>query len=158
MSEIHFEFIPLEDLIKLSDAILIVKKKEPYEQIEEIPLLKEQPDKYPHHKRVTYRFTILSILYAADAIITDIDVIVHLANDDAYFELYRLYYVEGIDESPDLIGFDTDLDLYSADEFIIFVNKIPDTTGEYKFTVENAFLLTEEKEKVEELLVTIEIS
>ena len=33
MSEIHFEFIPLEDLIKLSDAILIVKKKELYEQI-----------------------------------------------------------------------------------------------------------------------------
>ena len=152
MSQIDYEFISLECLIQSSDAILLVKKQDPFEKIIELPLSEKYPHNYPLHRRALYQFTVLSVLYTIDTLEIEADIIVHRANEDTDLEMDRLYYVEGIEESPIFIAYNSEVDLYSADEFIIFVTHRAGTPGEYWFVVENAILPADDRDMVMKLI------
>jgi hypothetical protein len=153
MSQIDYEFISLEELINESGAIFLVRKNDPFEQVVEIPLSKKHPDKYPFHRRVMYHFTVFSPLYTIYTVPAETNIIVHRANEAIDFELEKLYYIDGVEESPVYFAFQPDIDMYTADTLIIFVNKIPDTDNEYRFTAENAYVSPDREEEIETLLL-----
>ncbi|MBN2443004.1 MAG: hypothetical protein JXJ04_16720 [Spirochaetales bacterium] len=67
MSQINYQFITLKDLIQSSDAILLIKKQDPFEEIQEIPLSETNPKAYPFHKRALY-FIVMFVLNTIDTL------------------------------------------------------------------------------------------
>ncbi|MBN2443552.1 MAG: hypothetical protein JXJ04_19485 [Spirochaetales bacterium] len=152
MSQIDYEFIPMEELINASDGIYIVEKKEPCKQIELIPIIMESPNKYPPHRRFTYQFTIISTLYGPDTPGPGDEIIVRAAHDDIDFNLDRRFYLKGREGSATLFAYNSAVDIYSEDDFIIFVSRLPGKEDAFQFPAENAYLLTKEQDKVKKLV------
>ncbi|MGJ4752491.1 hypothetical protein [Leptospira kmetyi] len=157
MSQIHYEKINLEELIRSSSHIVLVRPSDPAYSIRKIKidahLLKElgiqtkPKNKIPDFERRIYQYQILEV-YKGN--INEKEIKTLPANYRSSLELHALYYGIGLSKSPIYPHYESSLketDEQQNQNFILFLNTT-DTPGEYEYSVSGGAESSDKKEEI----------
>jgi hypothetical protein len=151
-----FEEVPLNDLVRHANVIVVVKKAEPFVTHETVPVLppadKEIKKEIPPFTKTTYRFTVLDVLKSDAPIPKGHPLNVSPANEEDNFYLHKLYYIDNIGKSPiyDRYSPSAGFDFEKADTLILFLY-----TGDhrsFRFAVEDAYEAPSRRKEIEDLI------
>lgn len=122
VGQIHPRAISLEQLIRESECIFVVRKGKPYSRIVEIEL--DDSKRFPPHKSPRYAYKVLEILKdetdAKPIIGAKIEVLP--AHDRMMLNLSRRYHLEGVHKSPILEFYnDSAAQIEKREKFIVFL-------------------------------------
>lgn len=161
MSQIHYEKITLEELIRNSSFIVLVRPANPAYTIRKVKidakLLKELgvqtklKNKIPDFERRIYRYEILEV-YKGN--INEKEIQTLPANYENSLELHALYYGIGLSKSPIYPHYESSISEeteQSNKNFILFLNSTG-KTGEYESSVSGGAESENKKEEILELI------
>jgi len=179
MTQINFQNIPLEQLVKMSEYVLIVNKGKPFIVEEKISILpgdsnfldnnnppyyeppyhdrepaKDQKNKnYPPYGRQLFRFQITEILFSSNPeLAVNAEIVVSEAHGDRKLRLHKAFYLEGARISPIYVSYESSLNhaIYGgADKVIIFLSHHDDR---FYFICENAYESVRKRKKIIKLI------
>ena len=124
VGQIHPRAISLEQLIRESECIFVVKKGKPYSRIVEIEL--DDSKRFPPHHSPRYSYKVVEILKdetdAKPAIGSKIEAVP--AHDRMMLNLNRRYHLEGVHKSPILEFYnDSATQIEKRERFIVFLSR-----------------------------------
>ena len=153
VSQVSLRNITLEDLVKKSDAILVVSKMNPDITVEKVPI--DETRKYPPYERHRFHLNILETLLNKSTR-KDLEGPIGIlgANDEDQYQLIKKYHLEQILESPVYSSYNSAV-LYKnvSEPFIVFLITRPD--GEFEFAVQGAFESIKKKNAVLNLIAKL---
>ena len=149
MTQVYVENVTLEELIRISDCIIVAKKSNPFTIIERIGItpLGKTPNKitYPDFTKVTYNFEVVKVMYLQqddqDSMERSLAVgkilIVRPAAQDVAFEMHKQFYLDGLGKSWAERAYQTSAKFNEEDVLILFL----DHQGQdnYSFSVSDAY-------------------
>lgn len=100
MSQVHYREVTIEEVVKNSGVIVVVKAAKPFFTEKIFPIHEDQK-KYPPYHQITHHYKIVKILSDKRGVLKTgqvINVDQTTASND--FESHRMYYLEGFSESP----------------------------------------------------------
>jgi hypothetical protein len=158
-NQTFFEDIPLADLVKYSEIILLVTCQKPLMTVKEIKIKGVNawnPKKpIPPYIQRAYHFTIMKVIKNATGMKLANAVTVFEANDGLEQSLQARYYLEKVSKSPLFQRYPGPVDLNAAEEkggdLIVFLRH-EGNPEKLVFTVENAVETADAAGKVEKIL------
>jgi hypothetical protein len=129
LTQVHYQDVGLEEVVKGAGAVVVARWLEPKTAEEKIPIVPEgqKPDdaKYPPYRRIKYRFEVVE-LFRAPASATTLKVKQTIEVDQANFSqqlnLHRRYYLENVGRSPLYSRYTPSADVWKADKVILFLS------------------------------------
>jgi hypothetical protein len=179
MTQVHFESVSLEDMVRRSDLIVVVQKLDPFAVLDSVSILpkgsefegrNEPPyyeppyvgassepllDKnYPPFVWQSYRFRVVEVLFEAGGAVKGGDtLLVAEAHAGRQLSLHRNYYLRGFRKSPICDRYETKLgplgDEEGPQELILFVDRAQDG---YELAMFGAYEATDQKQQTMHLL------
>lgn len=154
VGQIHPRAISLEQLIRKSECIFVVKKGKPYSRILEIEL--DDSKRFPPYQSPRFSYKVVKILKdetkSTPAIGSKIEVAP--AHDGTMLHVSRRYHLEGVHKSPILEFYDGNgREIEKREKLIVFLRR-NDEEGNYSFTADQAMEDVEKKPLVDSLLKT----
>ena len=150
VSQIHYQYISLENLIQQSRLILVAKKLNPFTTEEEIEIHKNR-EKYPPFKKVISHFNIIKELYnGCGNSYKGMDIKVEGANSDLNLKLHKKYYLQGMGVSPLLTLYESGVNMYNADMMIVFLSCLDD--GRIKFSSDGGIESLKKEKEISKLI------
>jgi hypothetical protein len=124
MTQVFYRGISLHQVVLSAERILLVKRVEPYINLEKVPI-HEDTEKYPPFTRIRYRFQVTGKLRepSGDSLVGK-TVLVLPWTDGMDFGGHKSYYLDGIGESPIIDRYETKANLEKDPEFILFISII----------------------------------
>lgn len=124
VGQIHPKSITLEQLIRRSECILVVKKAKPFTRIVKTEL--DDTKRYPPHESPRFSYKVVEVLKdesdAKPAVGAKIEVVP--AHDRMMLNLSRRYHLEGVHKSPILEFYnDGAARVEKREKFIIFLRR-----------------------------------
>lgn len=124
MSQIHYQDLTLEEMIRRAIAVIVVSKREPFRVEESIPI-HEDSQKYPHFKKVKFQFKVTEVLFDDTRAMAEGKEIVAVdQTTGTYLTMHKKYHLEGISKSPIFEQYNTKADFINERELILFVSFI----------------------------------
>jgi hypothetical protein len=156
VTQTFFEEVPLNDLVRRANVIVVVKKRTPFVTHETLPVLpprgQEIKREIPPFTKTTYHFTVLDVLKSDQPIPEGPPLGVSPANEEENFDLHKMYYIDNIGKSPiyDRYSPSAGFDFEKADTLILFLY-----TGDhqsFRFAVEGAREAPSKRKEIEDLI------
>ncbi|TGL99948.1 hypothetical protein EHQ76_12825 [Leptospira barantonii] len=157
MSQIHYENITLEELIRSSSHIVLVRPSDPAYTIRKVKidskLLKElgiqskPKNKIPDFERRIYQYQVLEV-YKGN--INEKEIKTLPADYESSLELHALYYGIGLSKSPIYMHYQSSISEdpeQTNQNFILFLNST-DKPGEYESSVSGGIESADKKEEI----------
>jgi len=152
MSQIFYEYIDLEELIRSSGLILVVEVNNPFETYQKINVKGKLLKKCPPFNKYLHNYKVMEELYNnTGKSLLNKNIKVSSATYELDLEAHRMYYIDGIMESPIYFAYNPGFDLYEKNTVIIFINKVNDSE-EYRYTYSFSY---ESLDKIEVIKKTI---
>jgi len=124
MSQIHYQDLTLEEMIRRASAVIVVSKREPF-RVEEKIAIDEDPQKCPPFTKVTYNFRVKQVLFGDNnAVAEGKDIVAVDQTTGTYLTMHKKYHLEGISKSPIFEHYDTKADFIKDRELILFTSII----------------------------------
>jgi hypothetical protein len=120
VSQIHYHYVSLQDLVRRSPYIFVVKRAQPDSTIIKIPIHQDR-DKHPDFTHVTFHYEIIQTLRGPKELSPGQKIDVLPANSDEEFSLHKEYYLEQLSVSPIYDSYRSGVDPNAAPALIIFV-------------------------------------
>jgi hypothetical protein len=153
LSQVHYREVTIEDIIKYSGVIVFATAAKPFTTEKIIPIHEDQK-KYPPYHQITHHYKIIKILYDKSGVLKTSTVIkVDPATASNDFGSHRMYYLEGLSESPIVYAYRREGRVSNNLEIgnhILFLNG-PTPENFFKFTNEFSY----EDENIEDQIMRL---
>ena len=125
MSQIHYQFLTLEEMVRHSTCIVVANKNDPFITSEDIDITGgiefPEEEKPPPYRKLTRSFTVLEIL-KGKKIIKKGPVQVPEAHLDASLKVHTSWHIDGMSRSPSYQAYSSGVDISDLAEAILFMH------------------------------------
>jgi hypothetical protein len=156
VTQTFYEDVPLKDLVRNANVIVVVNKRDPFVAHESIPILpppgREIKREIPPFTKTTYHFTVVDVLKTNEPIPKGLPLNVSPANEEDNLHIHKLYYIDNIGKSPiyDRYSPSRGFSFEKADTMILFLH-----TGDhrsFRFAADDAHEAPSQRKIIENLI------
>jgi|GEM_PF-2787233 len=151
MSQIHYQFLSLEEMIRHSSCIVVASKNVPFISHEDIDITRgikfSEEEKPPPYKKLTRSFNVLEIL-KGKKIIKKGPVQVIEAHLDASLKVHTSWHLDGMSRSPSYQAYNSGTDISDLDKAILFMNHYK----EFHFAFDFSWESIDRKKEIKKLI------
>lgn len=151
MSQIHYQLLSLEEMVKHSSCIVVATKNDPFITSENIDITRgikfAEKDTPPPYRKLTRSFEVLEILKGKNNIKKG-PVLVTEAHLDASLKIHTSWHLDGMSRSPSYQAYNSGIDISDLDQAIIFLNHYEGFHFAFDFSWES----TDRKKEIKKMI------
>lgn len=151
MSQVHYEFLTLEEMVHHSSCIIVAKKNDPFISSEDIDITRgasfSEEEMPPPYRKLTWSFDVLKTL-KGKKFIKKGRIQVTEAHFDASLKVHTSWHIDGMSRSPSYQAYNSGTDISDLDEAILFLHHYK----EFHFALDFSWESIDRKKEIKKLI------